>query len=91
MSHKCEECDEGMLYYNYTERVEYDDPGPSRGVTGTYLSACPNSPRACISFNSGGEGEHHSERYKKRNFKCDVCSKKFESLCFHINRNHVKK
>ena len=94
MCHKCEECDEGMLYHNYTERVEYNDPGPSGGVSGVYLRACPNSPRACVSFNSSGEGEFRSGKYKKMNFKCDVCSKKFESighLCFNMNRNHVIK
>ena len=83
-----------MLYHNYTERVEYDDPGPSGGVTGTYLNACPNSPRACITFNSGGGGELNSARYKKKNVKCEICSKKFETkghLSFHMNRNHVRK
>ena len=32
--HECEECGPGMLYHEYTERVEYSDPGPCGGTTG---------------------------------------------------------
>ena len=41
VSHTCVECEVGTMYHNYTEKVEYSDPGPCGGVMGTYPLACP--------------------------------------------------
>ena len=94
VSHKCEECEEGMLFHTYSERVEYDDPGPCGGVSATYLRACPNSPNAQISFSSHCEVDQKSYRFKKLCVKCDVCGKIFDKLghlSFHMNRKHAGK
>ena len=94
VSHKCEECEEGMLFHTYSERVEYDDPGPCGGVSATYLRACPNSPNAQISFSSHCEVDQKSYRFKKLCVKYDVCGKIFDKLghlSFHMNRKHAGK
>ena len=93
LSHTCVECSEGMLYHNYNERVEYNDPGPCGGVCAVYLAACPNSPRACISVGDISDQSSQKEtRNKKWNLKCDKCDKSFQKLghlSFHVNRNHL--
>ena len=92
VSHQCEECEEGGLYHNYAERVEYDDPGPCRGVMGTYPLACPNHPKAVIKLKEISEPEHKS--YRKLALKCELCSETFttdSNLNFHKKRIHVKK
>jgi hypothetical protein len=91
--HECEECSPGMLYYNYTERVEYSNPGRGGGVMAMYLRVCPNSPRATISVTTC-EKDQSWKRSVKQNFKCDACDKMFGKiglLCFHRNRNHARK
>ena len=92
VSHKCEECDEGGLYHNYTERVEYDDPGPCRGVIGTYPLACPNHPKAVIRLKEVSESEN--KWWMKLKIQCDLCSKTFSkesNMNFHKKRNHMLK
>ena len=93
-NHQCEECAVGMLYHNYTERVEYQDPGPSGGFTGVYRTVCPNSPKATIFVNTGHKEDKKRNKLQKKKFKCDICSKNFEKsglLSFHVNRMHARK
>ena len=80
-----------MLCQDYTERVEYDDPGPCGGVEATYMSTCPNHPKALIDVEK--ISEEIIFEVKKNNFKCDICSVAFSkesSVAFHVKRNHVK-
>ena len=91
--HQCEECEPGMLFYNYTERVEYVNPGPCGGTMAQYLRACPNSPRTTISV-SAFEIETRLKKIKTLSFRCEICDKAFEkkgAFSFHMNRIHRRK
>ena len=92
MTHKCEECEVGTLYHNYTERVEYSDPGPCGGVMGTYPLACPNNPKATIKLRNIKVEEHKQNR--RIGEKCDICNMRFSrdvNVRFHIKRMHALK
>ena len=85
-THECEECEPGMLFHKYVEKVKYDDPEANGEVIRTALYACPNNPKATILV----EKENKSE-LKKLEFNCCVCGKSFSSLEileFHKRRNH---
>ena len=91
--HECEECEPGMLFNEYTERVEYCNPGPCGGTMAQYLRACPNSPRATISV-TGLEIETKIKNIKTQYFRCEICAKVFEkfgTLSFHTSRMHGRK
>ena len=91
--HECEECSPGMLYHEYTERVEYSDPGPCGGTSAQYLRICPNSQRATISVHSW-EMEKSEKKFKAQSFKCNICNRVFGKaglLCFHTNQTHRRK
>ena len=86
-SHQCEECEDGGLFYNYTEVVEYPDPGPSRGVEGSPVLTCPNNQNA----RNPNVSKPETRKPSKKKFKCDKCSRMFEkqgNLIFHKNRKH---
>ena len=76
--HQCEECEPGMLFDNYTERVEYTNPSPSGGTMAQYLRACPNSPRASI-YVTAIEIETKLKKFKTQSFQCEICDKVFEN------------
>ena len=90
-SHRCEECEDGSLFYNYHEMVQYPAPGPGGGTYGSPVPCCPNSPSAAdIEILSTEE----KRKYKKRNINCKFCDQKFfekANLNFHLNRIHFKK
>ena len=88
--HNCEECDEGSLFENYSEIVEYPDPGPCGGTSGCPVSTCPNSPNSCITL----VNKSAQKNYRNRRFKCDVCNEMFTQLAnlsFHVKRKHELK
>ena len=86
-THECEECEPGMLFHNYIEKVEYDDPEASGMVIRTALYTCPNHPKA-----TGIEVEKETiTELKKQDFECSVCGNSFSSLQnseFHKRRTH---
>ena len=89
--HSCEECDEGSLFENYSEVVEYPEPGPCGGTSGSPVTTCPNSPNSCITLTNTKSAQ---KIYKKREFKCDKCNEMFiqlANLCFHTKRKHELK
>ena len=77
-----------MLFHNFSERVEYNDPGPCGGVMGTYMSSCPNHPKAAIVLREIEEKKTH----KKKKVKCQLCGETFSgksNVEFHKKRKHV--
>ena len=92
LSHACEECSEGSLIFNYHGIVQYPDPGPCGGTSGSQVRSCPNHPNAKISILPNRNQE--KSRTRKKTFKCNPCGDSFSNqtnLIFHMNRNHIKK
>ena len=87
--HQCEECENGALYCNYYEMVQYPATGPSGGTYGSPVTVCPNHPHAKITIlNNRAE----DKRKLRRKNICKLCDKKFlekTNLTFHMNRAHM--
>ena len=89
--HSCEECTAGALYNNYHEMVHYPDPGPCGGTSGSPVMSCPNNPNTSIRILANKDPA--SSKFKKRTFRCDICSDRLLSLSnliFHRNRKHIE-
>lgn len=89
LSHECDECEPGMLFYNYVEKVEYQDPCSSGDVIKAYLYTCPNHPKATVVVE-----KVFDEKPNEKSYECDTCRQPFsslENLEFHKKRNHVKR
>ena len=87
--HECEECEEGALFNNYYEMVEYPATGPSGGTSGSPVTICPNNPQAYITLLT--KSTENKRIYRKRNIACKLCDQKFlekTNLIFHTNRVH---
>ena len=86
-SHKCEECDEGALFNNYFEMVEYPDPGPCGGTSGSPVATCPNNPNSKVTILPiRQESRRKPWWYKEKSYKCDMCDQNFpqiRNLIFH--------
>ena len=91
-SHHCEECEEGSLFYNYYEMVQYPDPGPCGGTSGRPVTTCPNNPNSSVTvLSSTAEDRRRPWWYKKKTYKCDLCEQNFTQtrhMRFHRNRCH---
>ena len=86
LNHECEECEQGMLFYNYVEKVEYFDPEPPGDVIKTALYTCPNHSKAIIVIE-----EEKINEVTKKEVECNICRKGFSSLQnleFHKRRTH---
>ena len=49
-SHECEECTVGSLFHNYHEIVQYPDPGPCGGTSGSRVKSCSNNQNSKITI-----------------------------------------
>ena len=91
-NHKCEECEEGALFNKYFETVEYPDPGPCGGTSGSPVVTCPNNPNSKVTIlKIRDEEQRRPWWYKPKTYKCDICSVVFpqlSNLAFHRNRKH---
>ena len=68
--HTCEECENGSLYHNHTEIVEYPNPGPSRGTyDGSPVTSCPNQPNVSITLLK----IEQKRKLVRRGISCKVC------------------
>ena len=91
-NHKCEECEDGALFNNYYEMVQYPDPGPCGGTSGRPVVTCPNNPNSRVTIlPSRDDVQKRPWWFKTKTYKCDLCSVVFpqmRSLMFHRNRKH---
>ena len=72
--------------------VNYPDPGPCGGTSGSPVVTCPNHPNS-ISIILLDTIEGRSE-VLRRNIDCKVCGKRFlkkEHLSPDMNRMHIKR
>ena len=89
VNHECEECEEGALFCNYYEMVEYPATGPSGGTYGSPVTVCPNHPHASINLLDNSTEER--KKILRKNVSCKLCDKKFVQkthLLFHMKRIH---